>query len=77
MWLKLLFLTLYLLVLFVLSRLFEAVVWCEAGVLATQLVDPVTLSYTRLRTILEARGLAYSALAQKEDVRELVEKSGK
>uniref|UniRef100_A0A8C6SLM7 Ring finger protein 103 n=1 Tax=Neogobius melanostomus TaxID=47308 RepID=A0A8C6SLM7_9GOBI len=76
MWLKLLFLTLYLLVLFVLARLLEAVVWCEAGVLATQLVDPVTLSYNKLKTILEARGLAYSGLAQKTDVRELVEKSG-
>ncbi|XP_020775615.2 E3 ubiquitin-protein ligase RNF103 [Boleophthalmus pectinirostris] len=76
MWLKLLFLTLYLLLLFLLARLFEAVVWCEAGVLATQLVDPVTLSYNKLKMILEARGLAYSALAQKEDVRELVEKSG-
>lgn len=76
MWLKLVFLTAYLLVLFVLARLLEAVVWCEAGVLATQLVDPVTLSYNKLKTILEARGLAYSGLEQKKDVRELVEKSG-
>lgn len=71
MWLKLLFLTVYLLLLFVLARLLEAVVWCEAGVL-----DPVTLSYNKLKTILEARGLAYSGLEQKKDVRELVEKSG-
>lgn len=76
MWLKLLFLTLYLLMLFVLARLLEAVVWCEAGLLATQLVDPVTLSYNKLKTILETRGLAHSGLAQKKDVRELVEKSG-
>ncbi|CAL9706494.1 unnamed protein product [Knipowitschia caucasica] len=73
MWLKLLFLSLYLLLLFVLARLLEA---GAGGVLASQLVDPVTLSYHKLRTILEARGLAYSRRARKQDVQELVEKSG-
>lgn len=76
MWLKLFFLLLYFLVLFVLARFFEAVVWYETGIFATQLVDPVTLSFKKLKTILECRGLAYSGLAEKRDVRELVEKSG-
>ncbi|CAI5677275.1 unnamed protein product [Oreochromis niloticus] len=43
---------------------------------ATQLVDPVTLSYKKLKTILECRGLGYSGLVEKKDVSELVEKSG-
>lgn len=77
MWLKLFFLLLYFIVLFMLARLFEAVVWYEAGMFATQLVDPVTLSYKKLKTILECRGLGYSGLAEKKDVSELVEKSGK
>lgn len=64
-------------VLFVLARFFEAVVWYETGLFATQLVDPVTLSFNKLKTILECRGLGYSGLAEKRDVRELVEKSGK
>ncbi|GAA6231150.1 E3 ubiquitin-protein ligase RNF103 [Lates japonicus] len=76
MWLKLFFLLLYFVVLFMLARIFEAVVWYETGVFATQLVDPVTLSYKRLKTILECRGLGYSGLAEKKDVSELVEKSG-
>lgn len=76
MWLKLFFLLLYLMVLFALARIFEAVVWYETGMFATQLVDPVTLSYKKLKTILECRGLGYSGLAEKKDVSELVEKSG-
>lgn len=77
MWLKLFFLLLYFIVLFMLARIFEAVVWYETGMFATQLVDPVTLSYKKLKTILECRGLGYSGLAEKKDVSELVEKSGK
>lgn len=59
-----------------LARIFEAVVWYETGMFATQLVDPVTLSYKKLKTILEGRGLGYSGLAEKKDVSDLVEKSG-
>ncbi|XP_054647263.1 E3 ubiquitin-protein ligase RNF103 isoform X2 [Dunckerocampus dactyliophorus] len=76
MWLKLFFLLLYFIVLFMLARIFEAVVWYETGVFATQLVDPVSLSYKKLKTILECRGLAYTGLAEKKDVSQLVEKSG-
>lgn len=76
MWWKLFFLLLYFLMLFILARFFEAVVWYETGIFATQLVDPVTLSFRRLKTILECRGLGYSGLAEKRDVRELVENSG-
>nr|XP_057919835.1 E3 ubiquitin-protein ligase RNF103-like isoform X4 [Doryrhamphus excisus] len=76
MWLKLFFLLLYFVVLFMLARIFEAVVWYETGVFATQLVDPVSLSYKKLKTILECRGLAYTGLAEKKDVSQLVEKSG-
>lgn len=59
-----------------LARLFEAVVWYETGMFSTHLVDPVSLSYKKLKTILESRGLPYSGLAEKKDVSELVEKSG-
>uniref|UniRef100_A0A667XKS0 Ring finger protein 103 n=1 Tax=Myripristis murdjan TaxID=586833 RepID=A0A667XKS0_9TELE len=61
--------------LFMLARFFEAVVWYETGVFATQLVDPVTLSYKKLKTILECRGLAYTGLAEKKDVSQLVSES--
>uniref|UniRef100_A0A1A8BND1 Ring finger protein 103 n=1 Tax=Nothobranchius kadleci TaxID=1051664 RepID=A0A1A8BND1_NOTKA len=76
MWLKLFFLLLYFMVLFLLARFFEAVVWYETGMFATQLVDPVSLSYKKLKTILECRGLGYSGLAEKKEVSNLVEKSG-
>ncbi|KAK0154245.1 E3 ubiquitin-protein ligase RNF103 [Merluccius polli] len=76
MWLKLFFILVYFLVLFTLARLLETVVWYETGLFATQLVDPVTLSYRKLKTILECRGLGYSGIAEKKDVSDLVEKSG-
>ncbi|KAM4555066.1 E3 ubiquitin-protein ligase RNF103 isoform 1-T1 [Odontesthes bonariensis] len=76
MWLKLFFLFMYFIVLFVLARIFEAVIWYETGMFATQLVDPVALSYKKLKTILECRGLGYSGLAEKKDVSKLVEQSG-
>ncbi|XP_028657399.1 E3 ubiquitin-protein ligase RNF103 isoform X1 [Erpetoichthys calabaricus] len=76
MWLKLFFLLLYFLLLFVLARFFEAIVWYETGIFATQLVDPVTLSFKKLKTILECRGLSYSGLPEKKDVTDLVDKSG-
>lgn len=76
MWLRLLFLLLYLVLLFVLARIFEAVVWYETGSFSTQLVDPVTLSYTKLKTILETRGLGDSGLKEKTDASRLVQQSG-
>ncbi|XP_069488283.1 E3 ubiquitin-protein ligase RNF103 isoform X1 [Ambystoma mexicanum] len=76
MWLKLCFLLLYFLVLFALARFLEAVAWYETGVLAGQLVDPVSLSFQKLRSILECRGLAYSGLPEKKDVRGLLQRSG-
>ncbi|KTG00667.1 hypothetical protein cypCar_00015961 [Cyprinus carpio] len=76
MWWKLFFLLLYFSMLLILARFFEAIVWYETGIFATQLVDPVTLSFRKLKTILECRGLGYSGLAEKRDVRELVQNSG-
>ncbi|XP_016373004.1 E3 ubiquitin-protein ligase RNF103-like [Sinocyclocheilus rhinocerous] len=76
MWWKLFFLLLYFSMLFILARFCEAIVWYETGIFGTQLVDPVTLSFKKLKTILECRGLGYSGLAEKRDVRELVENSG-
>ncbi|XP_063781121.1 charged multivesicular body protein 3 isoform X3 [Pseudophryne corroboree] len=76
MWLKLFLLLLYFLILFILARFFETIVWYETGIFASQLLDPVTLSFHQLKTILECRGLGYSGLPEKRDVRELVERSG-
>ncbi|KAM6923847.1 E3 ubiquitin-protein ligase RNF103 [Xenentodon cancila] len=76
MWLKLFFLLLYFSLLFVLARVLEAVVWYETGAFTMQLVDPVSLSYEQLKTILEVRGLGHSGLENRSDVSELVQKSG-
>lgn len=76
MWLRLLFLLLYLVLLFVMARIYEAVVWYETGSFSTQLVDPVTLSYRKLKTILETRGLGDAGVAERTDASHLVQQSG-
>ncbi|XP_062431139.1 E3 ubiquitin-protein ligase RNF103 isoform X6 [Rhea pennata] len=76
MWLKLLLLLLYFLALFALARVLEAAAWYETGFFATQLVDPVALSFRKLRSILECRGLGYAGLPERKDVRALVQESG-
>uniref|UniRef100_A0A3Q3VMJ6 Integrase catalytic domain-containing protein n=1 Tax=Mola mola TaxID=94237 RepID=A0A3Q3VMJ6_MOLML len=64
-WLKLFILLLYFIVLFILARIFEVVIWYETGI------------YNKLKTILECRGLGYSGLAEKMNVSNLVQKSCK
>ncbi|XP_060112727.1 E3 ubiquitin-protein ligase RNF103 isoform X2 [Heteronotia binoei] len=76
MWLKLFFLLLYFALLFALARLLEAAVWYETGFFAGQLVDPLALSFRRLRTILEGRGLLPPAAAEHPRLRRLVRDSG-
>uniref|UniRef100_S4R9V9 Ring finger protein 103 n=1 Tax=Petromyzon marinus TaxID=7757 RepID=S4R9V9_PETMA len=76
MWAKLLFLLLYVCVLFLLARFFEAVSWCETGIFASRLVDPVALSLRKLRGLLESRGLSHAGLLEKRGLARLVEDSG-
>jgi E3 ubiquitin-protein ligase RNF103 len=77
MWWKLLLLTLYLGVLFLLSRLLEAVAWYEGGFLASRLLDPVSLSVKKLKMLLDQRGVSYAGVVEKQELTQLMEASGK
>lgn len=77
MWWKLLLLTLYLGVLFLLSRLLEAVAWYEGGYLASRLLDPVSLSVKKLKMLLDQRGVSYAGVVEKQELTDLMEASGK
>ena len=76
MWWKLLLLSLYLVVLFLLSRLLEAVAWYEGGYLASRLLDPVSLSVKKLKMLLDQRGVSYAGVVEKQELTELMEASG-
>lgn len=77
MWFKLILLLIYVAVLFVLARVLEAVSWIETGVLSHRLLDPMTLSVLKLKTLLEQRGVSYEGVVEKPELSELVDTTGK
>ncbi len=76
MWWKLLLLTFYIVVLFLLSRLLEAVAYYEGGYLASRLLDPVSISVRKLKTLLDQRGVSYAGVVEKQELTDLVEATG-
>ena len=75
MWWKLLLLTLYLALLFILSRILEAVAYYE-GRVASQLIDPLSLGVREMKLLLDKRGVSYAGVVEKPEITELVETSG-
>lgn len=77
MWLKLCLLLIYIVVLFILARMLEAISWYETGSLSKRLLDPMTLSVMKLKALLEQRGVGFEGVVlEKSDLTELVEGSG-
>ncbi|GFO40848.1 E3 ubiquitin-protein ligase rnf103 [Plakobranchus ocellatus] len=84
MWLKLCFLLLYVLLLFVAARILEALAWCEVGLPglpsctshSCHLLDPVLLSVVQLKSLLDQRGLSYEGVVEKSELTELIKASG-
>jgi E3 ubiquitin-protein ligase RNF103 len=76
MWWKLVLLTIYLAVLFVLSRILEAVSYYHGGYLANRLLDPVSLSVRKLKAILDQRGVSYTGVIERYELTGLVQTSG-
>jgi len=76
MWWKLVLLTIYLAVLFILSRILEAVTHYQGGYLPSRLLDPVSLSVRRLKALLDQRGVSYTGIVERHELTELVQQSG-
>jgi len=76
MWWKLVLLTIYLAVLFVLSRILEAVSYYHGGYLASRLLDPVSLSVRKLKAILDQRGVSYTGVVERYEFTDLIQTSG-
>ena len=67
----------YFFLIFLIARVFEiSSAWLKAGCLASQLLNPFTLSVRKLKSILEQRGVSYSGLIEKKELVELVEACG-
>lgn len=75
--LKLLLLTVYFLLLFLLGRLLELIAWYEGGLITYRFLDPMTLSVLKLKSVLENRGISYSSIVEKNELSSLVEVTGK
>ena len=76
MWWKLVLLTIYLAVLFVLSRILEVMTHYQGGYLPSRLLDPVSLSVQRLKALLDQRGVSYTGIVERHELTELVQQSG-
>ena len=57
-------------------RLLETVAYLEGGYLSSRLLDPVSLSVKRLKTLLDQRGVSYAGVVEKKELTDLVDGSG-
>lgn len=75
MWAALVLLLLYMLTVFLGSRVLDIVLWCttEQG---RQLVDPFLLSVRQLKQLLETRGVSHTGYIEKQELAQLVQDSG-
>ena len=48
----------------------------EGGYLSSRLLDPVSLSVKRLKTLLDQRGVSYAGVVEKQELTDLVDASG-
>lgn len=74
MWAALVVLLLYMLTVFLGSRVLDIVLWCttEQG---QQLVDPFLLSVRQLKQLLETRGVSHTGYIEKQELAQLVQES--
>ncbi|XP_001641176.2 E3 ubiquitin-protein ligase RNF103 [Nematostella vectensis] len=74
---KLLLLLVYFFLIFLTTRFLELTAsWFEAGCIASQLFDPLSLSVRKLKAILDQRGVSYNGVVEKSELADLVEVSG-
>eukprot|EP00057_Strongylocentrotus_purpuratus_P007772 XP_011662246.1 PREDICTED: E3 ubiquitin-protein ligase RNF103-like [Strongylocentrotus purpuratus] len=74
---KIVFLLVYATLLFLLARMLEYIPWYQTGLLMMKLIDPVSLSVKKLKSLLDGRGLSYEGVIDKAELTQLVEESGK
>ncbi|XP_071448561.1 E3 ubiquitin-protein ligase RNF103-like isoform X2 [Hetaerina americana] len=72
---QLFILIVYLLMIFIISRLHDLVLWFHNGFSSTEIVDPLLLSVRQLKHLLEVRGVSYTGCVEKHELASLVDAS--
>ncbi|XP_039285357.1 E3 ubiquitin-protein ligase RNF103 [Nilaparvata lugens] len=72
MWVTIALLLLYVLIVFLGSRIIDIFLWCQGG---SQFVDPFVLSVGQLKQLLENRGVSYTGYVEKQELAQLVKES--
>lgn len=76
-WMKLIILAFYFILVFIVSRILDLVLWYHHGYLPNALVDPIVLNVRQLKLLLDSRGVSYSGVLEKQQLVELLNDSGK
>ncbi|XP_049806395.1 E3 ubiquitin-protein ligase RNF103-like [Schistocerca nitens] len=74
-WVQFIVLGVYLLLVFIISRLIDFASWFQHGISSTQVVDPLLLSVRQLKQLLDNRGVSYTGYVEKKELVELVDAS--
>lgn len=74
-WVQFIVLGVYLLLVFIISRLIDFASWFQHGISSTQVVDPLFLSVRQLKQLLDNRGVSYTGFVEKKELVELVDAS--
>ncbi|KAJ4435680.1 hypothetical protein ANN_18296 [Periplaneta americana] len=75
MWIQVILLVIYFVLVFLISRILDLVLWYQHGISSTQIVDPLLLSVRQLKHLLENRGVSYAGYVEKKELAQLVEAS--
>lgn len=75
-WIQTTLLIIYLVLVFIISRILDLVLWYQHGISSTQIADPLLLSVRQLKQLLDNRGVSYTGYVEKKELAELVEASG-
>ncbi|PSN35060.1 E3 ubiquitin-protein ligase [Blattella germanica] len=75
LWFQAILLIVYVVLVFLISRIIDLVLWYQHGISSTQIVDPLLLSVRQLKNLLENRGVSYAGYVEKKELVQLVEAS--
>lgn len=75
-WVRIFILITYFIVVFIVSRILDLVLWYHHGYLPNDLVDPIVLNVRQLKLLLDSRGISYTGVLEKQQLVELLNDSG-
>ncbi|XP_008484944.1 E3 ubiquitin-protein ligase RNF103 [Diaphorina citri] len=74
-WVRIFILITYFILVFIVSRILDLVLWYHHGYLPNDLVDPIVLNVRQLKLLLDSRGISYTGVLEKQQLVELLNDS--